>query len=439
MKRFRKLAAVFFAMVTMILVMPMTAYADSIYIESMGITVNTKETPTKTIVVDKREVLNAGQIEQIESAGERLKVYNIGLYIEMTEKANNSQEYANELSERKFDELMSSKENSIMIVFSFHEDAEGFYAVHYNIQGNMIEGEVNRLIRNSYHEFKTDATWIAGSFEQIVDYLVEVEENLINADAIAEQNRALKSTLLKLARAVTEALAVAMIIYLVWENKRDEKAWRKDIEQKNREIKTLTKEGDKKDQKLDKLQRKLAELTEWKENAIESTPEVESRIADYLAKKRANDFNKRFRKAESFEELARMIAEYDAMSTQEKGHVKLNVVRAREKLDELAHKEADKATKTIEEICQLTGDRHNRQAYNNAMNYYNGLPQCVRILIAAQLARRLADGHSRAESDYTRHQSEYTNYHNPAMSNSSFHSSGGFHSGTFGGGFGGGH
>lgn len=439
MKNIRKiqLLAVFFV-IMVILAMPITAHAESIYIESQGITVQTKETPTKTVVKDARGVLSDEQIKQVEAAGERLKIYDVGLYVEMTEKASCSQKYANNLAEQKFDELLNGKENSIMIVFTFYEDAGGYYAIHYDIQGNMSENQVNRIIQGSYHDFKTDATWIAGSFDQVIDYLSDVEYSLIHADEIAKQEKESLHMALKVFRIILEIFAVVIIIYLIRKNSKDAAEWDELDEKKEKKINNILEDARKKKQMCKSLSEKCNELQKWKDNAIACTPGVEANVTEYLAKERANEFDETFKETKEFPELVQMIFEYDEMSTQEKEHVKIDVKSARARLEKMAKAEAKKATKVIEETCKKSADRHNRDSYNSTLNYYNGLPHPVRILIAAQLIKKLNDGNSAAQSDY-RH---YHNMHSSSYrsSTSSFrHSSGGFHSGTFGGGFHGGH
>ena len=431
------LYAVFF-IVAMLFAMPMTAHADSIYIESQGITVETKETPTETVVVDMRKVLSDGQIQNVKEAGTKLKIYNVGLYVEMTEKATCSQKYANSLAEQKFEELLPA-ENSVMIVFSFYEDAGGYYAVHYNLQGDFSESKVNRIIEGSYHDFKSDSTWIAGSFEQVVDYLTEVENNLINADAIAEQRHAALVTLGKIARAMIECFAIVAIIYLAWEIKSKDKEWRAYTDKKDRKIESLTKEAKRQDAAKNKLKERCDILQAWKDDAIESTPEIEGRITEHRAKRRAKEFDKTYKKAEGYKMLSSMISEYDAMSVQEKGHVKLDITKAKQKLEELAKAEAEKATNIIHETCKQTADRHHLNSYDKTLNYYNGLPNAVRMLIAARLVSQLIDGHPRAKSDYSRHSHSSSSSSSSFSHRSSSMHTGGFHSGTFGGGFHGGH
>lgn len=436
--KLRRIPILAVILMMMSFVTPIVANADSIYIESQDIYVNLKETPTKTVVVDKRGVLSDEQIQQIEAAGTRLRVYDVGLYVEMTERSTCSQSYANTLAEQKFDELMPRKENSVMIIFTFYEDAGGYYAVHYNVQGNLSENQVNQKIRGTYHEFKTDATWIAGSFEQVIDYLTEVENNLINADQIAEQQKENLILIGKIFRVILELLAIVVIIYLVREQRRNDKEFNQTINKKNEKIELLHEEARKKKEKCKELDKTCKELHKWKNAAIASTPEVEKNISTFYARQRAKEFDETFRNASSFDELVQMVSEYDEMSSEEKSFVRLDVRKARSEMEKMAKKEAEKATKVITEACKETGNRYNRDMFDHTMGYYNGLPSCVKILIAAHLIRTLNDKHSAAQSDYKRYHSSSSS-HSHSHSSSSFHHAGGFHSGTFGGGFHGGH
>ncbi len=429
-------------LVLMLFAMPIKAYADTITIESQGITVTTKETPTETVVIDKMEVLSDGQIQAIKDAGTKLSIYNVGLYVEMTEKATSSQEYAKSLAEQRFNELLPA-ENSVMIVFSFYEKAGAYYGMYYNVQGDLQENRIRRIIDGTYHEFKSDSTWIAGSFEQVVDYLTEVEYNLIHADEIAEQRHAAMLTFGKISRAMLECFAIVAIIYLVWEMKTREKAYKEQLGKRNKEIDSLGEELEQRDGKINELKTACGDLLTWREDAIKSTPELEARIEKFRAKKRARQFDETYQNAEGFDTISRMISEFDAMSELTKSFVKLNIEEARQKLETLTKEAAERASKKIEDACKQPADRHHRDSYDNAMTYYNGLPPAIKILIAAHLISRLNNNHSAAQKDYKRHRnmssSSSSMMSRSYQSTGSHHHSNGFHSGSFGGHCSGGH
>ena len=85
--KFRNLKFVTIVIVIIAFVIaPLSVYAKSIKIESKDITVETKDTPTSEIVVDERGLFSKEQISQIENAGKELEVYDVGLYVEMTDK-----------------------------------------------------------------------------------------------------------------------------------------------------------------------------------------------------------------------------------------------------------------------------------------------------------------------------------------------------------------
>ena len=136
-----------------------------------------------------------------------------------------------------------------------------------------------------------------------------------------------------------------------------------------------------------------------------------------------------------------MFEQYGSMTEEEKSYVTLDMGRAQDMLDELAKIEAKKATEMIEETCQLSTTSSHYSDYSRTMNYYNGLPDCVRVLLAVSLINSLKNNHNRSHTAYTQHQesTSYSSHHH--SSSHSYRSSfgGGFHSGSFGGHVGGGH
>lgn len=439
--RFRKLGILTLVlMIFAMIAMPTVAHAEPIYIESLDITVNTKDNPTKTVVIDKRGVLTEEEFRQIENAGERLRVYNLGLYIEMTDPDTCSQKYATTLAEEKYPEMLP-EENSIMIAFSFYKDENGYYGVHYNVQGDLSERKISGIIEGTYHDFKTDGSWIAGSTDQVVDYLTEVENNLLTTDEREAVKQQKMQEFLKVLRVALETIAVIIIFSLILFYKRRMYEIERIMEGKNSEIKRIKSEYS--DLMHDKgiVESDRDELKIWKSRAIEADSDIEGKIKTLLAIKKAQKFSRDYASASTLGDYIAMMDRFSSMSGEEKSYVTLDMDRARDMLDELAKIEAKKATERIEETCQLSSTRENYSTYSNTVNYCDGLPSCVRMLIAVNLLNNLKDNHSKAQSDYRHHQ-ESSSYHSSSYSSHSSHSSssfGGFHSGSFGGGFGGGH
>ena len=437
--KFRKVGilAMLFAIFSMI-VMSIETYAEPVYIESLNITVNTKDIPTKAVVVDNRGVLSSEGISAIENAGLRLNVYNLGVYIETTDENICSQSYANNLAEKMFS--LVPDENSILIAFSFYEDENGYYGVHYNVQGDLSEMRISGIISGTYHDFKTDASWIVGSTEQVVDYLVETEYNLLTTDARKAAEAKRTAEFLKVLRIILEVFAIIFIIFLIVVYWRKVNEFEEIIENKTEEIMAVKKELLNLMSEKKCVDKKLKELRTWKSRAIDVDTDIEKKIKTLLAKRTAEQFSKDYSEALNLDEYVSMFDRYNSMDDEEKSFVTLDMDKALETLDRLAKSEATKATKLIEETCNLSSTKGNYSEYNKTMEYYQGLPDCVRMLIAITLINNLSNNRDQAHKDYIRHQrSESSSSYNDSSYSSSSSFGGGFHSGTFGGGFGGGH
>lgn len=439
--KFRKLKFVTIVIVIIAFVMaPLSVYAKSIKIESKDITVETKDTPTSAIVVDERGLFSKEQISQIENAGKELEVYDVGLYVEMTDKKTCTQSYANSLAEEKYNEILKDKPNSIMIVFSFYKEAYGYYAIHYNMQGDLSEYNVSNIIQNSYHDFKTDSEWVVGSFKKIVNYLKDVEYELINADALKierdKQREESLNNFYNFSRIVLEVIALIVIIILAIFKYKDKKYYENAIYESESDIKEKAQTIKANEQEISNLEKENKKLKEWKKNAKAVNSDIDSKISDYLARIKASVFDKKYSKSSSFEELDEMIIEYEGLSTIEKEYITLDIKSFKKKYDKLLKEKVDEATNYIKSKCdEYEGNRHYRYELDDTLSYYNHLPSSIRVLIAVSVITNLKNMHSDAQRDYR----NYT-YHS-SSSSSSYSSSfgGGFSSGTFGGGFGGGH
>ena len=437
--KFRKLKFITSVIVIIALILtPLSAYAKTIEIESKGITVETKDTPTQAVVVDERGLFSKEQITEIENAGKELEVYDIGLYVEMTDKKTCTQRYTNNLAEEKYSKILKDKPNSILIVFSFYKDAYGYYAVHYNVQGDLSEYKISNIIKETYHDFKTDSEWVVGSFKQVIGYLKDVEYELINADTLKierdKQREENLNTFYKVSRIFLEIVALIVIICLIvlkYKNKNYYKNVITELESDLTEKEQTIKESE---QEISNLKSENKKLKNWKQNAKAVNDDIDSKIFDYLARKKASEFDKKYSKANSFEELDKMIPEYDSFSSSEKEYVTLDINSFRKKYDKLLKEKVDEATSYIKDKCKACeGNRHYRYELDDTLNYYNHLPSSVRLLIAVSVITHLNNMHSDAHRDYRNYNSH---------SSSSYHSisfGGGFTSGTFGGGFGGGH
>ena len=336
---------------------------------------------------------------------------------------------------------MNSKENSIIIVFSFYEDAEGYYAVHYNVQGDLSESKISSIIEGTYHDYKTDSEWIVGSFIQVVDYLTGVEYNLIHAEEIAIAKKAQREenlkTFLFVGRILLEIAAVATIITLIIAHRKKDSLYEEEISNLSRNKESVERKLQTANENLARVNEERSNLLVWQSNARSVDTEIDSKIEDDLAQREAAFFDRKYGKAFALDQLDEMLNRYEEMTALEQSYVKTDISSAQARHDELAKEEAEKATQILKDAyTQYPGDRYHLDQLNSTIKYYEGLPLCVRMLIAMTIINNLRSSRKAAESDHQRHQS-YNSYHNDSYRSTLTHTT--FHSGTFGGGFGGGH
>lgn len=398
-----------------------------------------------TVVTDKAGLLTNSQTQNIEAKVGELSNYDVALYVENAESKICTQKYTNNLSEEMYQKTFGDYRNGIMIVFSFYKPENGYFAVHYGGNVNISESKVGSLIKGSYHDFKTDSTWIEGSFLQCIDYFKTVENEPVKVEE-AKAPWPLSTKILSIILAVVIISGMAFINSYV--NLKNEKSYiEKHYEEQKKLIKEKISEISELKSENSKLKEKLNKLEIWKKDAQKTRPTIQSEMADKLARETAKRFDKKFANVvnlrasiENFDLFDNMMLEYESFSDLAKGYVTLDTVKCSKKRQEAGKLYADAATKEIQGVCQkCSGTRHDRGLLDDTLGYYNNLPLFVRLMIAHTLIENLKDTQNRAEADYRRHQDSdsYSHNHN-SYSGSTF--GGGFsHGGTFGGSFGGRH
>lgn len=396
-------------------------------------------------VTDTAGLLSEEQISGIEEKEDTLEMFDIALYIENKDESECSQEYADDLSQKKYDEVFGSDyKNGVMVVFSFYKEAHGYYAITYGANVEINESKMSSIIEGTYHDFKTDATWVEGAFCQCIDYLKDFEYNIIHADEIKEQKEAESESLLDFIQKAIIIILIIIIIIIICKKKSDENDY---IEQIKRFHELYNKEltnNDKLHTDIETRESEVVELQEWKENAVTVCPDIQKKIDEYLAKKQAEKFDLNFSElendeitSENFEKFQLAVESHNNLSEQAKSYIKTNTKIISEKYDVALKQYAKDAEEQIRErLGKCEGNRYYRDDISSIKNYYAGLPMAVRFLITASLVNRLNNMESSANSDYQRHQ-QSSSYHSSSHGGTF---GGGFHGGgTFGGGFGGGH
>lgn len=438
-KRLRNAIAIL-GIVAMFFTAAMPAQAATTEGEQQPLQTEATEKFEYTVVTDKASLLTEEQIQNIEAKVGELQNYDVALYIENSDPQTCNQKYANTLSETMYAEVFGDYRNGIMIIFSFYKAENCYYAVHYGGNVNLTETKVSRIIEGTYHDYKTDATWVEGAFVQCIDYFKEAEA--IPADTQSTVNESTRTPMATSTKVflilfiVTAIIAVILLYnYLVLRNEKkyvDEEL--KNAKSNNSEIRSRNSELS---SNLSAVTSERDNLKTWKRNAIAVHRTIQDEIDDWIARRDAEEFNKKYSSViklepimENFNQFDLMLGAYESMSNLAKSYVNLNMEIASKKRQEAGEAYAKAATEKIKNVCDhCTGSRHERHELNDTMSYYNGLPMFVRLMIAQSLVNRL----NSAKSSADRAQKRYTSSQSSYRSSSSSH-----HGGTFGGSFHGG-
>lgn len=406
------------------------------------------------VVTDKWGILTQDQISSIEAKVGELTEIDAAVYVEMVDSKTCNQKYANTLSESVYTEVFGEGyRNGIMIVFSFYKEANCYYAVHYGGNVELSESKVSRIIEGTYHDFKTDATWIEGSFKQCVDYFKTLTLSTSGGENENTDKEGLPTSTAVFI--VLFIIAIFVIIFLIWKlvsNRREAEDTISELKKEREAVYKMNSELKAKKSELEgrllRLGQKHDALDKWQKNALQVHTNLQEEIDDMLARREAKEFDEHFSNAinldaimENFQTFDSMVRNYESMNDLAKSYVTLDMKVASEKHQKSGEAYAETATKKIEGVCRkCTGSRHDRDELNKTYSYYNGLPMFVRMMIASQLVRSLTSKRDHAESAQRSYQNSQNNYYH----NSSHHYGGtfggGFHGGgTFGGHVGGGH
>ncbi len=400
-----------------------------------------------TVVTDKANLLTDEQVANIETKVEELADYDAALYIENADKKTCTQRYTNELSEKMYSEVFGDYRNGVMIVFSFYEEANGYYAVHYGANVQIKEYKVSNIIEGTYHDFKTDATWVEGSFLQCVDYLKEAEVAARNNVNKAEPKDPMpRSTAILIFVSGILVFVIIIMISNIIPLRGDNKRLEEELNEAKNEIRKKREDMGKLGDQVNSLTRDVREYETWKKNAIEVKSDIQSLIDDKIARDEAKNFDNVCVGAvgleaiiENFKRFDAAMDYYEKLSDLAKQYVTLDVKVLSQKRQETGELYAKTATQKIEDVCnRCNGARQDRYELNKTINYYNGLPLFVKLMIAESLISRLKKTNSEAESAQRRYRASQSSSYSSSHSGSSF--GGGFHGGgSFGGGFHGGH
>lgn len=447
MKKKLRNAIVTLGIVAMLFTAAMPAYAAEVEGNQQMAQTEIAEEFEYTVVTDKAGLLTEEQIQNIEAKTSELENYSVALYVENCDPKTCNQQYANTLSETMYSEVFGDYRNGVMIVFSFYKAENCYYAVHYGGNINLTESKVSGIIEGTYHDYKTDATWVEGSFCQCVDYFKEAEATPVDTQSSGgNQSSMPTSTKVFLILFIVTAIVAVVLLYNYVTLRSEKKYLYNELKVANNKNSEAKSRNSELSSRLSTANDECESLRIWQKHAITVRPMIQDEIDDWVAKKDAEEFDKKYSSVikldpilENFIHFDAMVGAYEKMSNLAKGYVKLNMEVASKKRQEAGELYAKAATEKIQNVCNhCTGTRHECDELNRTVSYYNGLPMFVRLMIAQSLIDRLNSTKNDAESAQRRYRSSQSSYSSYSHHGGTF--GGGIHSGgTFGGHCGGGH
>lgn len=399
-----------------------------------------------TVVTDKAGLLSAEQVQNIEKKVNELEEHYIALYVENTDPDISNEDYVAEISEEVYAKEFGRAGNGIVVVFSFFKEANGYYDIRVGNNVKVSKTNLNSIIEGTYHDFKTDATWVEGSFLQCIDSLKTAEVSSARQDSAGE-SKLTKSEILAIILLIIIGAATIIIMKLI-SKLRNMKEYVEHIEECLKIAKERNSQYETKfyelTHALSKAEADNKELQDWKTDAICIVKDIDDKINDMRAKREASDFDRRHCLVQdwditvkNFEEFDKTMESYSKVSGLAKKYITCDIRTISEKRKKAGELYAAEATRKMEDVCsRCSGTRYNRAEINDTMQYYNGLPMYVKMMIAKNVVNRLNAVQKSAEADYSRH-----NSYSSSRSSYSHTSSMGGHFGTthVGGHFGGGH
>lgn len=201
-------------------------------------------------------------------------------------------------------------------------------------------------------------------------------------------------------------LFILIILCLIFYNK--EKKLTEKVECAEKRIKSLSKQ-------LSKANSKYSNLRSWKRNAIDAHPTIQNEIDNMIARKRAQEFNRKYASVidlkpimENFVSFNDMFTTYENLSRLAQGFVTFDIDIVKEKRQVSGEIFAKDVSKKIENVCdRCSGTRHDRQELNETVLYYNTLPAFIKAMIEGRLIHELNSKRAKAEAAQKKYQSSH--------------------------------
>lgn len=405
----QKLRKVLVAVLVICAISTITVYAE----DSTNANV-TQSTTSKSeeipVITDEAKILSEHESDEIIENSKNLSVYNLAIYIESMDESELSEQVTADHAKTFYQNVFGENESGIVIAYAFSANSfnNSFCAIYHGENVEVSENKIENLIKSAKKSTQSDNEWVTLASEQIIDYLVSQEYNIIHADEIAERDERNTEIIVNIVKIFFILVILSIIgfgIYKIFEKKKE---YDKKIKRIQNTRAKIARDKEKAEEEIKNLKKEIQKIDNWKKTAIKVQPDIEKKVLCYYAKADAQKFSKKyeeFSKKEftnnDFSYLVRVIEDFESLSDLAKKFVTIDMDDVHQKYKTILDNYKAESEEKIRKVCKkYAGTEEERFKLRHAVEYYESLPIQIQSKFDSKLLAELKKKHESAEADY---------------------------------------
>ncbi len=405
----QKLRKVLATVLVICVISTITVYAE----DSTNANV-TQSTTSKSeeipVITDEAKILSEHESDEIIENSKNLSVYSLAIYIESMDETELSEQETADHAKAFYQNVFGENESGIVIAYAFSTNSfnNRFYAIYHGENVEVANSKIENLIKNAKKSTQSDNEWVTLASEQIIDYLVSQEYNVIHADEIAERDKRNTEIIVNIIKIFFILVILSVIGFGIFKIFEKKKEYDKKIKRIQNTRAKIARDKERADEEIKKLKKEIQELDSWKKTAIKVQPDIEKKVLCYYAKADAQKFSKKYEKIskkefenKDFSYLVRVIDEFEKLSELAKKFVTIDMDDVYRKYKTILNNYKAESEEKIRQVCKkYAGTEEERFKLRHAVEYYESLPIQIQSKFDSKLLAELRKKHESAEADY---------------------------------------
>ena len=178
------------------------------------------------VITDEAKILSEHESDEIIENSKNLSVYSLAIYIESMDETELSEQATADNAKAFYQNVFGENESGIVIAYAFSTNSfnNRFYAIYHGENVEVANSKIENLIKNAKKSTQSDNEWVTLASEQIIDYLVSQEYNIIHADEIAERDERNTEIIVNIVKIFFILVILSIIgfgIYKIFEKKKE--------------------------------------------------------------------------------------------------------------------------------------------------------------------------------------------------------------------------